>query len=63
MVMAHIYRGCGRYDEALDELENVLSLELGLTVNDLEFGPWTKPLRNNPRFQAMIERYALTESL
>jgi len=57
MVMAQIYTECGRYDEAIDEIEYVLSLETDVTVNRLRFLSWTEPLFKEPRFQDMISRY------
>ena len=57
MVMARIYINCGRYEEAIDELEVVLSLESDYTVNYLKFEYWIDPLRDDPRFLATIERY------
>ncbi len=60
MVMARIYANCGRYDEAVDELELVLSLETYITVNTLKFKHWIDPLRDHPRYQALIKKYAFT---
>ena len=57
MLMARIYANCGRFDEAMDELEDVLSLETYVTVNTLKYKHWIDPFRDNPRFQALIEKY------
>jgi hypothetical protein len=57
MVMARIYANCGRYDEAIDELELVLSLEIYITVNTLKYKHWIDPFRDHPRFQALLERH------
>jgi hypothetical protein len=59
MVMARIYVNCEKYDEAIDELELVLSLETQVTVNTLKLKHWIDPLRDHPRYQAMIKKYAL----
>lgn len=58
MVMAQIYTNCGRYDEAIDELEYVLSLETEYNVNRLKFISWIEPLKDLPRFQAVMKQYA-----
>ena len=59
MVMARIYANCGEYDEAIDELNYLLSLEQATTVKDLNFWYWIDPFRDHPRYEAMVERYAL----
>jgi hypothetical protein len=59
MVMAHIYANCGRYDEAIEELDYALSLETVITVNNLKFLRWTEPLRGHERFETMMEEYSL----
>ena len=58
MVMAEIHINCGNYDEAIDELDYLLSLKADYTTNNLRLWSWVDPLRNHPRFQAMIEMYA-----
>jgi len=57
MVMARIFVNCGSYDEAIDELDYLLSLKAGFSVNDLRLQRWVNPLRDHPRFQALIEKY------
>jgi len=59
MVMARIYANCGRYDQAIDELEDVLSLETDVTVNTLKYKHWIDPFRDHPRYQALIEKYEM----
>jgi hypothetical protein len=59
MVMARIYAECEKYDEAIDELELVLSLETRITVNTLKLKHWIDPLRDHPRYKSMIKKYAL----
>jgi len=58
MVMARIYANCGKYEEAIDELELVLSLETHITVNTLKFKHWLDPLRDNPGFKQLLIDYA-----
>lgn len=57
MVMARIYVNCGSYDEAIDELDYLLSLEIGFSTSDLKLQRWVNPLRDRPRFQALLEKY------
>ncbi len=59
MVMARIYANCKMYDNAIDELELVLSLETHVTVNTLKLKHWIDPFRGNPRYLALIEKYAI----
>jgi hypothetical protein len=63
MVMATIYTTCGRYDEAIAEIEYILSLKSNLTVNDFKLNRLYKPLRGKPEFQALMKKYALTANL
>ena len=58
MVMAIIYTNCGRYDDAIDELDYVLSLEVVPTANMLKFQPWVKPLEDLPRYKELLKKYA-----
>ena len=57
MLMARIYTNCGKYDEAIDELEAVLSLETYVTVNTLKYKHWVDPLRDSARFEALTRKY------
>ena len=59
MVMAEIYTHCGQYEEAIDELESVLSLETNITTHNLKFHVWTKPLQEIPRYKELLKQYAL----
>jgi len=57
MVMANIYTGCGDYDKALDELEQLLSSLTSYTVHDFEMNENLAPLRHLPGYQELIRRY------
>ena len=59
MVMADIYIKCGEYDQALDELETLLSQRTGFTTNDFKLIGYLDPLRKLPRYQEMVKKYAL----
>ncbi|MDH4156770.1 MAG: hypothetical protein OEW00_05795 [candidate division Zixibacteria bacterium] len=57
MVMANIYTGCGEYDKALDELEELLSSQTSYTVHDFEMNSNLALLRHLPRYREMIRKY------
>jgi hypothetical protein len=57
MVMAQIYTMVGEYDSAIDELEYLLSIESGYTAHSLNLNPEFEPLREHPRFQALLNKY------
>ena len=60
MVMINIYLACKQYDRALDEIEELLSLETVFTVNDFNFMKAIDPIRDDPRFRELTQRYSLT---
>lgn len=62
MVMAFIYVKCGRYEQALDELEVLLSEQTPYTVNDFKLNRELDPLRKLPRYQEMVRKYAGTSA-
>ena len=63
MVMAEIYTHCGRYDDALDELEYLLSLETDYTANDVRLNPTFDRIRHLPRYRELMNRYALNRGV
>jgi serine/threonine-protein kinase len=56
--LAEIYSWVGEHDEAFRLLDHLLSVPNGLTVPTLKLDPVWDPLRKDPRFQALIEKYA-----
>jgi TolB-like protein/Flp pilus assembly protein TadD len=56
--LAEIYAWVGEYDEAFRLLDHLLTVPNGLTVPTLKLDPTWDPLRKDPRFQALIEKYA-----
>ena len=59
MVMALIYMNCGEYEKAMDEMETILSLGIGVfNPNTIQMIPWFKPLHDNERFKALMKKYA-----
>ncbi len=56
--LAQIYAWTGENDQALELLDRSLNTPNGVTVPCLRLGPMWDPLRSDPRFQALIDRYA-----
>jgi hypothetical protein len=56
MVMTEIYLMAAEYDRAINELEYLFSIESPYTTHTLQLGMFD-PLRDHPRFQALIEKY------
>ena len=56
MVMAIVYAHTGNHEAAVDLLEELIAIPGSLTVNVLKLDPYYDPLRDNPRFQALIEK-------
>ena len=54
-----IYTMVGEYDAALDEIEYLLSIPSLMSVPWLRLDPIWDPLRDHPRFQALLEKYAI----
>jgi TolB-like protein/Flp pilus assembly protein TadD len=56
--LAQIYAWTGENDQALELLDRSLNTPNGVTVPVLRLDPMWDPLRSDPRFQALIDRYA-----
>jgi TolB-like protein/Flp pilus assembly protein TadD len=56
--LAQIYAWVGEHDEAFRLLDHSLTVPNGLTVPLLKLDPVWDPLRKDPRFQALIDKYA-----
>src|SRR5213595_2965005 len=57
--LAQIYAWTGEFDEAFRLLDHLLTVPThGLTVSMLKLDPAWHPLRKDPRFQALVEKYA-----
>lgn len=52
--LARIYAMTGRVDEAIEQLERVMSIPADLSAWDLRLDPTWDPLRGDPRFDALI---------
>ncbi|MGB5660410.1 MAG: hypothetical protein WBO54_13090, partial [Thermoanaerobaculia bacterium] len=57
--LAHIYTIIGEYDLALDQIEHLLTNPSWITPAFLEMDPRWAPLRDLPRYQALIEKHAM----
>jgi len=55
--LARILTMTGRHDEAIDRLEYLLSAPGFTSVAVLRSDPYWAPLRDHPRFQALLEEY------
>jgi serine/threonine-protein kinase len=56
--LAQIYAWTGESDEALRLIDHLLGVPNGLVVPILKIDPTWDPLRKDPRFQTLIEKYA-----
>ena len=55
--LAMIYARVGENDQALDLIEELLSIPGNMSVGLLRLDPVWDPLRDHPRFQALLEKY------
>ncbi|MFZ3376695.1 MAG: tetratricopeptide repeat protein, partial [Chthoniobacterales bacterium] len=55
--LAQIYAWTGERDQAFSLLDHLLIIPNGLTVPILKLDPVWDPLRNDPRFQALVDKY------
>ena len=56
--LAQIYAMNGESDEAFRLIDHLLGTPNGLTIPKLKLDPAWDPLRKDPRFQALIDKYA-----
>jgi hypothetical protein len=55
--LAEVYAMVGEYDAAIEQLEYLLSIPCLVSPALLRIDPIWAPLRDHPRFQALLERY------
>jgi serine/threonine-protein kinase len=55
--LAQIYAWTGEFDEAFRLLDHLFSVPSNLTIPMLKLDPAWDPLRQDPRYQALIDRY------
>jgi len=53
--LAEIYLRCGKYDQAMDQLELWISVPSDVSTELLRIDPLWDPLRTNPRFRKLVE--------
>ena len=59
---ALILTDLGDRDAALAELERFLARPGHTSANEIRLAPWFDPLRSDPRFQALLVKYATPEA-
>jgi len=57
LLLAQIYAWTGEKDQALQLLDHSLNTPNGITIPILKLDPAWDPIRNDPRFQALIDKY------
>ncbi|HME88325.1 MAG TPA: hypothetical protein VKE30_03855 [Chthoniobacterales bacterium] len=62
IALAAIYASVGEHDEAVRLLDHLLTVPGGLTVPTLKLDPVWDPLRKDPRFQALIDKYSANQT-
>ena len=55
--LAKILARVGRYDAAFNLIDELLSIPSGLSIGMLRLDPAWDPLRDDPRFKALLEKY------
>jgi hypothetical protein len=55
---AQVYSIIGEKDRAFSLLDHLLSVPSSVTVFNLKLNPLWDPLRDDPRFQALIDKYS-----
>lgn len=55
--LADIYSVVGEYDRAIEQLDYLLSIPSEISVPFLKIWPDYAPMRDHPRFQALLEKY------
>src|SRR4029450_12821019 len=56
--LAQIYAWTGEFDEAFRLLDHLLAVPSGLTVPMFKLDPVWDPLRTDPRYRTLIDKYA-----
>jgi TolB-like protein/Flp pilus assembly protein TadD len=55
--LAMVYALVGQQDQAIELLDYLLTIPSNLSMNSLNLAPEIASLRNNPRFQALLEKH------
>jgi hypothetical protein len=59
--LAHIYTVVGEHEAALDQIEYLLTNPSWISAPFLEMDPRWNPLRDNPRFQTLLEEHETSQ--
>jgi serine/threonine-protein kinase len=59
---AMILAQAGEAEAALDEIERLLAGPSSLSVHMLRLDPWWDPIRDHPRFKALLAKYGSSEA-
>ncbi len=57
MIGRTVYAATGQIDAALAELERLLEAQTAFTIHDVRVDPAWDPVRSNPRYAVLLERY------
>ena len=55
--LAEVYVMVGKFDAAIDQLEYLMSITCPISPPLLEADPLWDPVRDHPRFQALVAQY------
>jgi eukaryotic-like serine/threonine-protein kinase len=58
ITLAEIYTMTGEFDQALDQLDYLLSIPSWFSVRTLQLEPVWDPLRSHPRYQQLIKKFS-----
>ena len=61
-MLAAIYTEVGEYEKAIEKLEYLLTIPGDMSVNLIKVDPIWDPLRDHPRFNSLLEKYASADS-
>jgi len=61
MGLTQVYVMVGEYDLAIDQLEYLLSIPSDISIYSLNHHPRWDPLRDHPRFQALLKKYGRSQ--
>ncbi len=60
--LAMVYTMVGEFDAAIKEIDHLLSIPSLMSVHMLRLNPDWDPVRQHPRFQALLEEYSSSDS-